>query len=86
MEVANKNFFMWSLSIFGAHWSNAGLTCEKNILACIANVFECEVELGIGDEAHVKFPMYGQGTRAVQRQYCKTWKFTVNRRVVGSPT
>jgi hypothetical protein len=37
----------------------ARLTCEKNILACIAHVFECEVELGIGDEAHVKFAMYG---------------------------
>ena len=31
----------------------AGLACEKNILACIAHVFECELELGIGNEAHM---------------------------------
>src|SRR6266850_8360773 len=31
----------------------AGFACEKNILACIAYVFECQVELGIGNEAHV---------------------------------
>ena len=64
----------------------SGLTCEKNILACIAHVFECEVDLGIGNEAHVKFAMYRLAvaalragkdqhrhahSRAVQRQYCK---------------
>src|SRR5438094_7912110 len=39
----------------------AGLASEKNILACIAHVFECEVELGIGSEAHVlKFATYGR--------------------------
>ena len=39
----------------------AGLAREKNILACIAHVFECEVELGIGNEAHVlKFATYGR--------------------------
>ncbi len=38
----------------------AGLACEKNILACIAHVFECEVELRIGNEAHVlKFATHG---------------------------
>jgi hypothetical protein len=43
-----------------------GLACaclpsEENILACIAHVFECEVELGIGNEAHVlKFATYGR--------------------------
>ena len=38
----------------------AGLAGEKNILACIAYVFECQVELGIGNEAHVlKFAAYG---------------------------
>ena len=30
----------------------AGLTCEKDILAGIAHVFECEIELGIGNETH----------------------------------
>ena len=33
--------------------ARAGLACEKNILACVAYVFECELELGIGNEAHI---------------------------------
>jgi len=31
----------------------ARFPCEKNILARIADVFECKIELGIGNETHV---------------------------------
>src|SRR5213593_4462738 len=31
----------------------AGPACEKNILACVAHVFECKIQLGIGNEAHL---------------------------------
>ena len=31
----------------------ASPACEKNILACVAHVFECKIQLGIGNEAHL---------------------------------
>src|SRR5437773_2020035 len=50
-------FFLYLVEECG--FAGAGLACEKNILVRVADVFECEFELRIGNERHVlKFAMY----------------------------
>src|SRR6516162_6390045 len=54
----------------------AGLACEKNILPCVANVFEREIELRIGNETHVmKFATREQcGVTILQSCHHSKWQ------------
>src|SRR5438128_787976 len=48
----------------------AGPACEKNVLARIAHVFECKVELGIGNETHLlKFATRSASSTDLPAQY-----------------